>query len=349
MSKTEADIIVVGGGPAGSYIASLLQDKFKVIVLESKKTAGGKACSGLVSKDIRNYIPVDGLVENEINNCTLYSPFGKKHNLVIKQGTYALDRDKLDSFLASKVNNIFFNNKVEKIQVEKEKVKIKTNKQAFQAQLVIGADGNNSVVRRAWDVKPIDSVLGLMTMVEEKDPSGFFEVWFDSEKVKDGFLWRIPRGKRVEYGILGTGVKFELMEDFFKIKDKKCSCERRASPIPTGFHKTYFDRTILVGDAAAQTKPWSFGGIYYGMVCGKIGAKVIKKAFDKNNFSENILKEYEIKWKGQLAGSISTGMMFREFYKGLDNKKIDQVFDSVKRAGLKEIDMDHPLINLFGK
>jgi len=342
------DIIIVGGGPAGCFTASLLQEKFKVLVLEEKKKAGGKACSGLVSKDIRKFIPVDGLVENEINDCVLYSPSGKKHNLGIKQGTFALDRDKLDTFLAGRVENISFGNKVEKIQVEKEKVKIKTNKEQFEAQLVIGADGHNSIVRRAFDVKPMQSVLGLMTMVVEKDDSGFFEVWFDSGKVKDGFLWRIPRGNRVEYGVLGTGVKFEMMEDFFKLKGKNCKCERRASPIPTGFHKTYFDRTLLIGDAAAQTKPWSFGGIYYGMVGGKIAAEVIKKAFDKHDFSEKVLKEYEIKWRKELGDSISMGMMFREFYKGLDNRKIEEGFEVAKKMGLKEIDMDHPLVRLFG-
>ena len=342
------DIIIVGGGPAGCFTASLLQDEFNVLVLEEKRAAGGKACSGLVSKDIKNFIPVEGLVENEINNCVLYSPSGEKHKLSIKQGTFVLDRDRLDSFLAGSVKNIQFGTRVASVSVKGDFVEIKTNKDIFRSKIVIGADGNNSVVRRFWDVKPMDSVMGLMTMVEEPDKSGFFEVWFDPEKVKDGFLWRIPRGKRVEYGVLGTGVKFEMMEDFFKIKDKKCSCERRASPIPTGFHKTYFDRTLLVGDAAAQTKPHSFGGIYYGMVAGKIAADVIKKAFDKNDFSEKVLEEYEIRWKKELGGSISMGMMFREFYKELDNKKVDEAFGFVKRAGIKEIDMDHPLINLFG-
>lgn len=352
------DVIVAGGGPAGSYIGSLLQESLNVLVLESKKSPGGKACSGLVSKDIRKFIPVDGLIENEIDFCKLYSPSGKKAELSIKQGTFALDRDELDSFLASKIKNIKFETKVESVEI-KDCVKVKTNKGEFNSKMVVGADGNNSIVRGFWDVKPIDSVLGLMTMVEEKDCSGFFEVWFDSEIVKDGFLWRIPRGERVEYGVLGANVKFDVMEDFFKIKSGglgtgkvykagfQCACERRASPIPTGFHKTFFDKTILVGDAAAQTKPWSFGGIYYGMVCGKIGAETIKKAFEKNNFSEKSLEEYEIKWKAQLEKSISMGMMFREFYQELDNKKIDQCFEVMKKAGIKELDMDHPLTNIF--
>ena len=70
-----------------------------------------------------------------------------------------------------------------------EGVKVKTNKGVFESEFIIGADGNNSVVRNFWDVKPMDSVIGLMTMVEEKDSSGFFEVWFEPELVKDGFLW----------------------------------------------------------------------------------------------------------------------------------------------------------------
>ncbi len=41
-------------------------------------------------------------------------------------------------------------------------------------------------------------------------------------------------------------------------------------------------------------------------------------------------------------------MIFREFYKGLDNKKIDESLEFVRKAGIKEIDMDHPLVNLFG-
>ena len=61
------------------------------------------------------------------------------------------------------------------------------------------------------------------------------------------------------------------------------------------------------------------------------------------------MKEYEIKWRKELGDSISMGMMFREFSKELDNKKIEEGFEVAKKMGLKEIDMDHPLVRLFGK
>lgn len=318
------------------------------MVLDQKKQVGGKACSGLVSRDISKYIPVDGLVESELDSCILYSPDKKIVKLGIKQSTYALDRDRLDSFLVERLASpVKFGVKVDGVEVG-ENVKVKTNQGEFTSRFLVGCDGANSVVRNNFDQKPMDTVVGLMVMAEEKDLSNSFEVWFDIDFVKDGFLWKIPRGRRVEYGILGTGVKFGLLEDFFKIGRKKCACERRAAPIPTGFHKTYFDRTLLIGDAAAQTKPWSFGGILYGFIGGKYAAPVVTEALQKNKFTEKFLEKYQKGWRSEMKKSINMGMMFREFFQELDNKKIDQVFDVVKKSGLKEIDMDHPFIGLLG-
>ncbi len=344
----DCDIIVVGAGPAGSYFTSLVEKEFKVLVLEQKNQTGGKACSGLVSQDIRKFISVSGLVESELDSCVIHSASGKQVKLGIKQSTFALDRDKLDSFLVNRLKSqVKFGVKVEKIQVD-ENVKVKTNQGEFTSKFLVGCDGANSVVRNGFDQKPMDNVVGLMIMAEEKDLSSSFEVWFDTDLVKDGFLWKIPRGRRVEYGVLGTGVRFDLLEDFFKIGQKKCVCERRAAAIPAGFHKTYFDRTLLIGDAAAQTKPWSFGGIMYGFVGGKCAAPVVTEALQKNKFGEKFLKKYQEDWRGEMEKSINMGMMFREFFQELDNKKIDQMFDVVKQSGLKEIDMDHPFIVLLG-
>ncbi len=118
MGSLDADIIVVGAGPAGSYFTSLVEGDFKVLVLEQKKQTGGKACSGLVSQDISKFIPVKGLVESELDSCILYSSSGKRVKLGIKQSTFALDRDKLDRFLVERLeSNVKFGVKVEKISM----------------------------------------------------------------------------------------------------------------------------------------------------------------------------------------------------------------------------------------
>ncbi len=336
------DIIIVGAAPAGAYVAGLLEDEFNVLVLEDKKQPGGKACSGLLSKDVKNFIDVDDIIENEMNDCVVHSPSGLESKLKISQGVYAINRDTLDRFMVDRITSakVIFNTRANFVSFG-ECVSVDTNKGRFEGRVVLGCDGSNSIVRRSLGVSPPEMVVGLMGMVEEKDSSGF-EVWLDKREVGDGFLWRIPRGNMVEYGLLGSGVKFEQMEKFFKIRNY----ERRAAPIPVGFQKSYFDRCLLIGDSASQTKPWSFGGILYGFIAGQIAKNVLGRAFDQENFGEPTFKHYEDRWKEKIGKSITMGMMFREFYKDLDNKKIDELFKTINLSGLDEIDMDHPLAEL---
>ena len=73
------DVIIVGGGPVGSYTASLLAKKgFDTLVLESNPSVGHRVvCTGLISVEAfdRFHLPREAVI-NQIQNVTFFSPSG---------------------------------------------------------------------------------------------------------------------------------------------------------------------------------------------------------------------------------------------------------------------------------
>ena len=173
-------------------------------------------------------------------------------------------------------------------------------------------------------------------LVSKPDNSDHVDMWYDS-KLNGGFFWKIPRGERTEYGMLGSKASFSQIEKFFRIK----GYEKAAGPIPMGMVKTYYNRMLLMGDAACQVKPWSGGGVIYGFTAAQAAARVL----EKGDFSEEGLKAYEDAWKEKLAKPITMGLMFREFYKEMDSEQLEMVFRKLKETELNGLDMDFPLFN----
>jgi digeranylgeranylglycerophospholipid reductase len=333
------DIIVVGGGPVGLHTAKLCQDLgYRVVVLEEDKEIGKPLkCSGLISRNIEKFFPDIGewgVIENRINSAVLHS---RKGEMVLrkKRAAYVIDRVKLDKKLGSFLEpDILLNSRVENIKV-KEKVEVKTKNRKFQGEMVIGCDGPDSTVGRFAGSK--ETVKGLIGLVKERDFSDQVELFFDKNLIKDGFFWKIPRGETTEYGGWGKQVKFSDLERFFGIKNY----EKFGGLIPVRpAKKTYSRRVLLAGGAAGQSKPWSGGGVIYGLTCSRIAARVIEKAFRFNDFGENILKEYERGWKESIGKQIKFGILFRKFLRSATNLQLDLALRTGSFFDYGKLDMD---------
>ena len=171
--------------------------------------------------------------------------------------------------------------------------------------------------------------------------SGFVDIWYNKDWT-DGFLWKIPRGQTEEYGMLGSSPKFDDLEKFFNIKGKVKWIEKRAGSIPIGPTKTYFDRVLLIGDAAGMCKPWSGGGVIYSLTAAEIAAWTIKQAKDANDFSEKFLKKYEKGWKKSFGRQIKAGKVGMSVFKKMNNNQLNFAFSSMKRTRflMNRLDMD---------
>ncbi len=332
------DLVVVGAGPAGLELAKACSKSMDVEVVEEHEKIGfPNHCSGLVSRNIDSISkPPRECIEHRVKGAVLHSPGGraitlKKHGFA----AYVIDRQKFDVSLAERLDcGLLMGSKLKRIAFGEKSVKLKAGTKNIDARCVAGADGSNSFVGRVLDATPRARIPGIIAVYKKPDTSEFVELFFDKH-VSDSFLWKIPRGETTEYGVWGAGSRFDALEKFFGIKNHYA---KRSGVIPLGPPKTYFDRALLVGDAAAQCKPWSGGGVVYGMTCADIAAGVLRKAKD---FSESSLKEYELKWKRAIGRQLSAGMFMRRILKKSSNTQIDRFMATAKYLKLlNRLDMD---------
>jgi len=335
------DVIIIGAGPVGLYAAKLLKKKgIDVLIIEEHQDIGKpKKCSGLISKNIESLVPInDSFVDHKVSGAVLHTPAGDIN--LQKRGTaaYVIDRGLFDQSLAKGLEPLITNARCESISLNSDSVTVKTNKGEFKAKLVFGCDGPNSMVARAIGSKPKELVNGIIAIADQSNTGDMVELWFDKDIAPDGFLWKIPRSKKTEYGMMASKADFKILERFFKTDLSKS--ERLGGTIPIGPGKSYAERVLLVGDAAAQIKPWSGGGVVYGLTAAKIAANVAAKALKNNDFTERALSEYERQWRDMIGMGINIGLMFREFYKEASNDILKDFFNEMKNRNMNELDMD---------
>lgn len=333
------DLVVAGAGPAGLELAFRCQNKMNVAVVEEHKRIGEpNHCSGLVSRNIDGIAkPPRDCVEHRVRGALLHSPGG--HTIELKKrgfAAYVIDRQSFDNSLAERLNcRLLMGSKLERVAFGGGSVSLTAGRKNIECCVIAGADGANSFVAKSLGVGPKEKIPGIIAIAREPNASEFVELFFD-KRLTDCFLWKIPRGEATEYGMWGSGSRFDVLEKFFKIKNKKYA--RRSGVIPLGPPKTYFNRAILVGDAAGQCKPWTGGGVVYGMTCARIAADVLTKA---DGFSEQSLRGYEVRWKRAIGKQIGAGMLGRRLLARLSNRQLDAFMATARWLRLlNRLDMD---------
>jgi digeranylgeranylglycerophospholipid reductase len=253
-------IAIVGGGICGLYLGWKLKEKNnEVVIFEAKDRIGDNVvCSGLFSSRILSFLPQsEKLVKNKINYVLIHFP-QKTIKVIFSKPFLVMNHSELDQL----AGDIARNSGVE-INLNRN---IKIMPDGFDR--IIGCDGFNSFVRRNMGLKEPEYRLGIQGFADNKSSSDFVEVW--PLKEGDGFIWKIPRGEEMEYGIMGSPesaserFKIFLAENNIKIGNLK------SKVIPQGFILPSHDSITLCGDAMGLTKPWSGGGVIWGLTASKI-------------------------------------------------------------------------------
>lgn len=263
-------IAIIGAGITGLYLSWKLSKKGEdVVVFEKKGKIGKEVCSGLFSERIFDFIPESKkLIENEIKEVLIHflHPHiknlgvgtGKTSRIVFKKSFFVINHYKLDNLVANLAQNsgakIILNYSVSSLPSEFHRV--------------IGCDGANSVMRRKLNLSEPRFFLSIQGFLEEKDSSCSLETW----ATDSGFIWRIPRGENIEYGIMEDPTKAKNYFDKFLKEEKIYLQGKKAAIIPQTLIPIIpkNSKITLCGDAAGLTKPWSGGGVIWSLISADI-------------------------------------------------------------------------------
>ncbi|MFQ6014137.1 MAG: geranylgeranyl reductase family protein [Anaerolineae bacterium] len=293
------DVIVAGAGPAGAVTAyELAKAGLSVLILEKERLPRYKACGGGLPEKVPRLLDFDLSPTYEMAMTTGMVSYRCGEPLVIEMGRpvgWTVMRDRFDLYLAKKAAaagaELREEQAVREVEQRAKGVVAQTRDSAFQAQVLVGADGANSAVARAVGLMKNRRV-GLALEAEVQVGDAALERWwgivqFDFGYVPWGYAWIIPKAEHLSVGVGTYGPKLKIdlkgyLAGFIKsqpaLRDHR-SIERKGHLIPLGGRKErlHKGRVLLVGDAGGLTDPFLGEGIYYAIKSGLLAARTISR------------------------------------------------------------------------
>lgn len=304
------DVIICGGGPAGSTAGFVLaRQGYSVAILDRATFPRKKLCGGLLTwKSVKLLEAVYGESVDQLTGAGVINYASDRYAIRTYKTTLAegelpypfhfVDRTVFDAHLLDRARDagveLFENTKI--VQCDPEQGRVTTeNGDTFVGQYVIGADGANSIVRGSFPQYDRNRFTELMAPAIEisLDPKDFPRP-VDYPELVVGFLdagygWVFPNRDRVIVGICGlrqdklnfSNVFTEYL-DFLNI-DSNAVSELHGHPLPYGNYlgNPVYGRTLLAGDAGGYVEPLFGEGIFFALCTGLYAGEAVADGFAK--------------------------------------------------------------------
>jgi digeranylgeranylglycerophospholipid reductase len=343
------EVIVVGASAAGLFTAASVARGGRLVrVLESRPQLEPASRTLIVTDHFRTQmgaVAQDSVI-NEIRRFELFTD-GRSAQIALKKPDLIIERSRLIASLAQdaqKAGTSFsFDTRFLSVGPNERglRLEIETGgkREELHADSVVGADGAASRVARAAGWPPVETVPLVQAIVRlPKDcPPDTTRVWFIPDDTPY-FYWLIPESSdRAALGIIGeNGRDTKRCFENFLEKKKLEPLEWQGARIPVYRRWVPVRRQMgngevfLVGDAAAQVKVSTVGGI----VTGFRGALGVAKALLRKGPSSEL---------SALRRELGTHWMIRRALHHFQQKDYSQLVDLLDvsaRESLGEIHRD---------
>jgi len=353
------DALIVGAGPAGSYIAGELASQgHKVLVFEQQKKIGkATCCTGIVGKENFDAFPIGKeAILREARSAWFFTPSGESFRLE-KETTqaYIIDRPTFDTAMARGAQErgaeFLLVTQVKDIALEKDFVSLQVisngQKASFQGKAAVIASGFGSSLTQSLGLgKSGDFVMGAQAEVETNNIDEV-DVYFGNQIAPGFFAWLVPTfpGKALA-GLLSRRNTGKYLGNFLtnlyqqgKITTAEAEIKYGGIPLKP-LTKTSRERVLVVGDAAGQVKPTTGGGIYFSLLSAQIAANTLHQALCDNNFTAGAFDKYDKGWRKMLSRELRIDYGARRIFERLDDRQIEQVFHTITERHILESLLD---------
>ena len=335
------DVLIIGAGPAGAYLAYKLKNQgCSVLIIEKDTFPRYKICAGGLSKKAYDILHAeinefDKIIEKETKK-TLYVRkkfIQRKSEDGLIYMTYRSDFDLSLLKLATSDNNVTFIDNVEQLKIKKNEnsidLKLKNKIHNIKYKVLIGAWGTNIRLNNLVDINPFERFS--VSSSWEGPCTSKFKKYFNEYsmchilKNYPGFVGYIfPKKDKITAGVFTSifpiplNIK-KMWMDFAYFWDLDIKIKPNYALIPIrNFKKPIAKQNVLlVGDAAGLADPFTGEGIYYALISSEIASKHIPNYLKDKNY--DLAKFYNKDIKARLLEIQKWAKIYEFFFHHFPN------------------------------
>lgn len=353
--NSRIDVLIVGGGPGGLFMAARLARRgVRVLVCEEHTRVGDPVhCTGVLASDSfpKFDLPISATL-NELTAVRFVSPGGipVEYATSVPLAT-VIDRPVFDRALLDRATaagaEVRTGARVSALETHAAGVRATAGGATVNARMAVLACGASYAFQRRFGLGLPRRYLHTAQRELRAAAMHDVELHFGHDIAPGGFAWAVPvrrpDGPHVRIGVMATrdirGCYARMMG---RVGDRWGVVNRELPPrlkiLPLGsIDRTYGNRLLAIGDAAGLVKPTTGGGIHYSIVSGALAADVAVDALARDRLDAQTLSAYERAWRAELADEFEAQHALRDVVTQLSDQAIDSFFELAHTDGIMPI------------